>query len=202
MSNVKSHCLTNILTNKNHQSSNFIPHYFIAKTAFFQTKILQFGPLKTVDMHYLPNMRLIACKTIAWKRAFVWLVSGPRTFRININTTEFWLNLLLAPPSVLPHPTLDQILHPDRGHSGPKWGVKQPFSKNHDFINCLTFVIYESHHSANLGFFYGLFLSYFSPEIFVFENAHSWLFLCLYTRLNSLNIAQNEKSTEKHHIIT
>ena len=87
-------------------------------------------------------------------------------------------------------------------HSGPKWGVKQPFSKNHDFINCLTFVIYESHHSANLGFFYGLFLSYFSPEIFVFENAHSWLFLCLYTRLNSLNIAQNEKSTEKHHIIT
>ena len=56
MSNVKSHCLTNILTNKNHQSSNFIPHYFIAKTAFFQTKILQFGPLKTVDMHYLPNM--------------------------------------------------------------------------------------------------------------------------------------------------
>ena len=65
MSNVKSHCLTNILTNKNHQSLNFIPHYFIAKTAFFQTKILQFGPLKTVDMHYLPNMRLIACKTIA-----------------------------------------------------------------------------------------------------------------------------------------
>ena len=61
MSNVKSLCLTNILTNKNHQSFNFIPHYFIAKTAFFQTKILQFGPLKTVDMHYLPNMHLIAC---------------------------------------------------------------------------------------------------------------------------------------------
>ena len=106
MSNVKSHCLTNILTNKNHQSLNFIPHYFIAKTAFFQTKILQLGPLKTVDMHYLPNMRLIADKTIAQKRAFIWLFSGPRIFRININTTEFWLILLLAPTSVLPHPTL------------------------------------------------------------------------------------------------
>ena len=87
MSSVPSHCLTITLTNKDHQSFNFILHYFIGKTAFFQTKILQFGPLKKVDMHYLPNVRLTACKIIARKRASLWLVSGTRIFRININTT-------------------------------------------------------------------------------------------------------------------
>ena len=57
---------------------------------------------------------------------------------------------------------------------------KRPFSKKHDVLDCLMFVMDESQHSAGLGFFYGSFLSFFSPEIFVFENAHSWLFRCLY----------------------
>ena len=35
MSSVPSHCLTITLTNKDHQSFNFILHYFIGKTAFF-----------------------------------------------------------------------------------------------------------------------------------------------------------------------
>ena len=82
---VPSHCLTNTLTNKDGQSLNLILHYFIGKTAFFQIKILQFGPLKTVAIHYLPNVRLIACQVIAQNRASLWIVSGIREFRININ---------------------------------------------------------------------------------------------------------------------
>ena len=105
---------------------------------------------------------------------------------------------------------VDVMLYADRAlcsrlhvnSTGSQWAGKRPFSKKHDVLDCLIFVRYESQHSAGLGFFYGSFLSFFNPEIFLFENAHSWLFRCLYIWLNWLNIANTKKSTEIHYMTT
>ena len=106
MPNVLSHCPTNTISNTDHPLLNFILQYFIVKPHLFFDSNITIQPPKTVNRYCSPYVHLAASNGIAQKKGSIWLVSGTRIFRTSINNKKIFQVILLAPITVLPHPTL------------------------------------------------------------------------------------------------